>query len=551
MARRIWRNLISILLLTAAFWWETSAHAFEPVFLDVEGEITLRAEFLGTFEGHQKIQGRMTDEVGHPVVGSVQILSAGGHTVDLLPCASDLTQNPPQANASTQRPSDANGTFCVLAKTLQETLQVRGAAPHFRSVVREVLKAAPHGLPSLHFTQFPQTLTVGSQDPQVVQLSLGANRATVPLDGRVVLSLKCQDRLLPLDEAPLGGGQGVRFEIIPPSGVRPGLCDLVAQAQAQGYPSVTEVRSVLVSAQVAFGLAEVEITGEQANLAIALTSPGGVVDEGVIEIRENGEFLSSAPVENGQAKLRLKAKLTDFSITAAFLSSNPAWVSGEPTQILIPPGRPGFRAATLHALALIGFCLWLGYAWLRPRRKGTPALNPSPPREAGLKATGAPRGKVTGRVLDAHTGVPLPQVAVSLCAVSAEAETVVEEAETDAEGRFRFHTEFQRFPLLRVSFQAPFHMSLRSELTSSQLTAHLSERRRAAIQNLVRWAKQLGRPWHGSTAPTPEQIARTATARSEPETEAWAHAVSKAAYAPVTPSEQEVTTLRSPSRTRD
>jgi hypothetical protein len=488
--------------------------------------------------------------LGKPVAGRVRVESHPGRRIPVSPCP-DLRAEPTQAE---EEPTPGtvsvqpDGEFCFLAETATDLI-VAAEADHFLPVRHDIEQNASQKVSRPRFREAPATIDLFEEQNYVVELLTGADE-DAPIDAKISLSLRCEGAFFPIDQAPLQGNQLLRFELGELGAVTPGSCQFVAETMASAHPALTATRGVLVRDQVLLHLEDLKHEEHFVHLEVTARGTRGAPDslsQGLIEARLNDAFLALSPLQNGRALLELKRETDERIVELVYIPATPSLLPGETLMARVPGKPQGFRWASIHTIGLLLFAFWLGYAWLKPSARAEPSKLP-PPRKAVLEESGKRTGPLSGEVRDAHTGASLPGIQLILEAVGAASTTELEKVHSDEGGRFRFETRLEAHPMLRVIASGGAYMSLASKTRAVHVTVHLTERRRALVQNLVSWAKTLGPPWYRRTAPTPGRVEQIAREVDRPDAQTWAHQVAAAAYAPEPPNEEEVLALREPKK---
>lgn len=518
--------------------WVGSAHSAETQ-LEVLGKLTLQAQAEHRGPLTIEISGRLSDETGQPTAGVVRLLNQEKPETVSRAC----DDSPLLADGSVSVPP--NGEFCFLTQSSDSHLSLTAEAAHFMPISQEIGTGKPGYLPPPRFTQVPQTIDLESKSPSVVEVLAGSGSYVRGVE--LTLRLNCPNSAIEIDKSALTGSRLERFEFTLPAGTSPGNCSLEATSTAPHHSPISQSRNVLVRAQVSLRQIKTEANDKIIIAVVEATTTGGRVHEGLIEARARGAFLVGAPIHNGIARLELERRSIDYDVELRFLPAGPSLVPAEAISVSVPAVKVGFRWATLHALLLLSFCGWLGYAWMRPRNVSPRTLVAPPPRKGIVCATGHETGPIRCKVVDAHTGDPIASALIALVEPGANSEKLIETQESDAQGVVNFTAALKDHRLLQLDARSENYMHLRSGVRTSELTVHLTDRRRAAVQNMVTWAKNQGKPWHRNPAPTPEDLAQTARLSANGAVERWAHQVSAVVYGKSEPSEATVLALKSPS----
>jgi hypothetical protein len=132
-------------------------------------------------------------------------------------------------------------------------------------------------------------------------------------------------------------------------------------------------------------------------------------------------------------------------------------------------------------------------------------------------------------VSDAHDGVPIVGARLSIVMPAFQGDGVVTETTTDSRGEFTLQAAHRSDGRLVVESAA--HSRYEQLLPPpSVLSVALVARRRAILDQLVRWARRQGTPYDGPPEPTPGHVRRVAGRANAAETEAWARRVEHAAF---------------------
>jgi hypothetical protein len=326
---------------------------------------------------------------------------------------------------------------------------------------------------------------------------------------------------------------------------------LVATVSAPGHKPLSANRSVHLRDEIKLAIVrereESKVFAiEVESVGVASSTANSRLDEGLIEARQEGAFVGLGPVRNGIATLEFESSEAPREVELTYVPASSAYLPGSPLVMTVPARTSGFRWAGVHTAALVVFCFWLGYAWLRPQHAKVKRSVPAPPGKPSLRGTGKKVGPITGRVLDAHTGDPLAGMEVTLSEIEAEETRSLEQVTTDENGGFSLKTHLESRPLLKLSVQGESYMSLSSPARGTELTVHLTERRRALVQGLVSWARKSGRPWDKKPAATPDSVEKTALRQGDGEKAEWARRVARGAYGPAAPSEAMARALQTP-----
>lgn len=551
-------RVIRRLPLLAFVWcmggYSAVAQAAPSAELEVVGQLTVHTETETTDEGHLVIRGRMNDEVGSPVGGALTVQTQAGKPANVQLCPWLSPESVPSPRKQLESPGTIHvgidGTFCFVAEE-KKGLVLEAQSEHFLKTVHDLDLGRERALSRPRFVQAPATIDLHLEESHIVQI-LARSESRPPKGASLVLNLLCTEPQL-LGESSLEESRLQRFEFRPPTGVRPGTCQLVATVSAPEHKSLSASRSVLLRERIEL---TVDRTSHESGLFVLAVKAQGVatsrhhqsLDEGLVEAREEGAFVGLGPVRGGAATLEFETNETPRNIELAYVPASSAYLPGTQIVVTVPARGSGFRWASLHTIGLLAFCFWLGYAWLRPKPGIGKGSTIAPPRRQLLHEAGRKSGPISGRVLDAHTGDPLNGMRVALSEVGPEKSHFLEQVTTDSSGAFDFTTRLENHPLLVLSVEGENYMSLSSAARAAELTVHLTLRRRALVHGLVTWARKAGRPWDEKPAATPSSVEKTATERGDLSKAEWARKVAAAAYGPLAPTEGTARALKSPDQ---
>jgi len=510
-----------------------------PVELHVLGTPRLIVDAEHEGEVH-RVHGRLADEGDQPLGGTLELSTPGGEGLRTRPCGADSKVD----GEPIAIPTD--GKFCVEVLAHHGLVRAVAKSDNFLDATVDVMAHNQRRIPAPRFTHAPQVIDLGDGSPAVVEVLASSGQVNSPVE--LNLSLLCGGTPHPLGSRSIAGSRMERFELDIRGEVAPGQCQLVAEASATRLSPSSDSRNVLVRAQVSLETATFENSESSVRVDVLVRRGEHPINSGVLEVRDDGAFVISAPVKEGAAHLDLEREFQSRELSVAYVSSDPALIPEAPLTIEISARSSGFHWAGIHTAFLISFALWLGYAWLRPRDARVQSQISPPPKEARVRSSGSSKGAIRGRVLDAHTNLPLSNAVVSLSRVEVDSTTLLEEQSCDDSGCFSFKTEMGSHPLLRFEARADEEMTLTADVRSAELTIHLSNRRRAALAQLVTWARRQGRPWYRAAAPTPGDVGQIAQREEKPAVANWAEAVAVAAYAPQIPEERAVRDLETPSK---
>jgi len=409
------------------------------------------------------------------------------------------------------------------------------------------------------FVQAPTLVDLESPSPLVVEVwSSTEHQSTSTLLVEAVRDGSVER----LAERPITHSELARFEIPTVAFGAPGRIVLrasriAAGAQAGGasssMPWAVDVRGQVVIEPVA-----VARDDEWESATVSVRSHEHAVTSGLVEVRDvpSGHFLASADVENGEARLRWKARSDDSARTVrlAYAPASPHFQAGPELPLSLPPRSWFSLRSALQAIALVGLLGWLVWYWRKTTRTSsvTGGAAVVPVGEAGIVPVRRRGGSIRGTVVDAHTGSALAQVKLRLVAPTATGVSELETTTSDADGAFRFSTDRRSASVLRLEAASVAHMALDALVTSTELEVRLTERRRAGLVALLAWARSSGSPWLQKKAPTPGEMSRVLLEQGSNARASWALDLERLTYGPERPTDQEIRDLESlPSGSAD
>lgn len=536
-----WRVLRFFLAVTLALSTATTVGYTAPpsdLELEVLGKLSLHAQTRSVNDSTWELSGRISDESGRPLGGTLFI-------------DNEQQEREPARTCDTSEGADskltrvpATGEFCLLTRALQAGAKLSAQSPHFLPVSVSIYEDKAGSLPPPRFTQTPQVLDLDKTSPVVVELL--ASGGSYARGAELSLALDCGSHTFQIAKKELAGSHLERFEFTTPGEALRGNCQFLAQSTAPNHPPQTDSRNVLVRSQAHLELKNSVANEERLIVTVDVSAAGGPVVDGLLEARSKGVFLVGAPLKSGQAQIELERLANASAVELAFVPAGSALTSTESITIDVPAKAASFRLTGLHILLLLSFCLWLGYAWLRPNYQARRGLSITLPKKSQLRSTQSKKGPIKGLACDAHTGRPISGVELTIFQTGPTSKEVVEIQTTDSEGVACFETTLAANTLLQLEASHVSYMNLLAPIHGSGLAIHLTERRRALLKNLISWAEQHGRPWNQKPRPTPGDIETEAKRAARDDVTDWAQRVARRAYGPEAPSEGEVDELTRP-----
>ena len=287
-------------------------------------------------------------------------------------------------------------------------------------------------------------------------------------------------------------------------------------------------------------------------LAVAVSSALGAVDEGWVEALAGGSSAGVAKVEGGAAHVVAVFAAPRGKPAAVMLRYIPAsdgFVASPPLLVDVPLVAPSAWSGTPWLLGVAAIAYWVVRAWLRPSRRETRAgprtEAPTGRAAVAVLSTDSSRSGWRGHVTDAHDGTPVDGARVSIVVPVFDGEGVAGAHTTGEDGSFFLaHVEAARNDGARLVVTAPHHTTLSGPAPSDgTLAICLVSRRRTLVNRLVSWAKASPRPWGRGREPTPLELAAAARRHEQTDVAGWAAAIAEAAYGPASPDERRETEL--------
>jgi hypothetical protein len=311
----------------------------------------------------------------------------------------------------------------------------------------------------------------------------------------------------------------------------PGVGELRARLGNDDHATEAKARVMITASVELRAEPRIEADSEgNAELELLLDSRLGPPSSGSVEALAAGRTVGIGAVSNGKVllALRLGAGARPVPVKLRYLPSAPWWLPGAEQSLMVrvPPLNPLRRAPWAIALGVLG--AWVFLLWRRPRsaasrtERRTGAARPSTPSVAWEPPRAGSVG-YSGRILDAHDGVPIPGASIRIRGPAGEVS-----ATSNAQGEFRLEGAGPG-SVLHVS--AAWHASLdHSAPPPGVLSVALVTRRRALLARLLELSGRLRGT--GETEPTPGEVARHAAGAERGDVAIWARAVEGAAYGP-------------------
>ena len=451
--------------------------------------------------------------------------------------------------------TDATGGFCVRVAGEFE----RGKVELSFEDVRDLHEPAQLAIP-IDTTR--RTLGLAFS-PQPVHLNLGQPRHVLVVDTKlkppwglggdseaIQLELLLQEGKQPakrLATTTLQAGTRGQFDLRASQLGQPGRARLTAVFR--GTESIQPAEhSIVISrtAQAELSLAEPPRSPAWAPgtiVPVAVGSVSGAVPSGSVEARVMGRTVGIAPVHAGAAMVEIRVEASrrqEVTATLHYLPDSPWWVPGAPLQTTVTTVSPASWVRWTWILLAGLVAGWTFWAWHRPRRKTPRSSRRAPlPGKAQIEVVRPVKANSgwTGHVIDAHDGLPIEGAVLRILPPSFHESAVLQTALTGADGAFSLSPIPTPWPEgVKLQVASVEHATLEQPLPiEGEIAVHLTTRRRALLDRLMRWVAGRGKPYAELNDPTPGQVAATADLHSERGVSRWARGIEQAAYGPAPP----------------
>ncbi|OQB17291.1 MAG: hypothetical protein BWY17_01065 [Deltaproteobacteria bacterium ADurb.Bin207] len=509
----------------------------------VRGASRLEAVASGPQDRIQ-IHGTLRDEVGEPIADALLLASAmaePGVTIawrTVGACTDESTSR----SDSTDVPvtTDASGAFCFVGSLARRQAMVRvvfAGSAHFNETQTIAAWNASQQSLSIAFTPRPEKLDL---DADRILVFARVTPATTTSVRGLPIALKTEDGSTLATEKTDDSGL-VHFDVASAAMAPPGIGALtIAFAGSDHFTPAQATTSVTRSVRVALNTDTQIIRGDPSRglaLQVHALSSRGPVPSGTIEANLNGQVIGTGTVMNGAADVSLTFSPshgeTRYSVDLHYRPDSPFYepARATPVQVMAEAPSPWIRFIPVAAAIIV--TAWLARGWRRPpRREMRASRTPIWKGIASVDVVSASsvRNQWTGRVVDAHDGLPLFGARVRVIAPTFVDEDVVMEVYADDSGHFEFRLPSVE-PALRLYVETATHARVDQPLPpASEMVIALASRRRLLIDRLVHWARDRGKPWYREPEPTPGQIAKVARAHHGNEVAVWAEQVERRAF---------------------
>lgn len=532
--------LVRLLLLLVVLLPSRNAKARK---IRVRGAAELRANLRSVGPGLLELRGRLSDD-DEAGLGYAWIALRGAKELQLseaLSCPNIQVRVAPLAEGLRLQ-TDSTGRFCLRWQAAPNTtrLQLRFAGDAYHGDCGQTLtfdaQATQQIATQLLFNAPPDSIRIDRSQVVIAgHLQLQSKRAHAELSS-LPIDLFADGKLLA--KARSSGDGKVRFRFAGSQLRPPRAAELTLRFAGTSQLAGSQIkRRVTLRAQVQLALQaapKATAAGDEAFLAIAVKSGGGTVDLGVVEATQpDGISVASAPVKGGLAKLSVPLPpdaQQRLRLSLRYLPASPFLVAGRPLAVSVaiaPPSpiwRLGLVAVVLLAVAAVSL------SWRRSDKTPEAVVQAKqlPPGVHVLEqADGS--GGWHGNVIDAHSGLALPDVAIVIRAASLEGDGILHRGRSDEHGHFEFELD-ELLPGATLLAESDSHSKVQRPLPSrGQLRIALETRRRSALRAFVDWTRRQGRPFRRRPEATPGHVQRVA---EDDSTRAWAERVKATVYGP-------------------
>lgn len=548
----------------------TAAHAHPLV--QVRGLARLDADVESpTVSENSRIRGRLRDELGNPISSAkllveLQASSASSAALtNLTDCDSHGSTSTPQSAALAH--TDPEGLFCVsvarprIAAGYAIRISYEGDDTYAPVATVVTLADQRSGL----FVDFEGLAHAVSLDVPEFAFAI-ALRPMAPSDLRESPALPLQLSLISEDSGRREERKLLRAQVVVgiPAPItltstqldRPGMAELLLTFDGSSVykPFRTEYRIERIST-VQLSVTDwpkSAVAGDRIGITVSAKSGSYVAPPGAVELVGFDGSSSLIPLlPDGTAALSIP---TPYVAQRDFLSikyepNAPGWRAQPPIQLslkLLPQSRlklVGWFAAAFLIIA------W--FAW--SRRRAEPGVSAKAPTAAPrpyahlemIEAASDPHADWVGCVVDAHEGTPIAGALIEVRRPGFDSDDLLFTVTSNAYGQFILRNEQLDGEIpRRLELAAKGYARLGLALPPrGRIKVHLVAVRRAILERLVSWTRDRGQPFDSKREPTPDWLAEVARAKGHPEIEAWALAVSRAAFgshAPVSPESPEL-----------
>ena len=283
------------------------------------------------------------------------------------------------------------------------------------------------------------------------------------------------------------------------------------------------------------------------DIPVRVRTQRGNVTQGLVEARVGKRVLAIAPVVDGVATLRVVVEPDDLDNETAFafgdtthlsaslhyVPSQSVYVASNALAINLIHKRSLGLLPILQLVVVVLLGAWLLENWLRPKRRRTKRRQLSAESTHGSVQVVSPQPRAKqwqGTVIDAHDATAIPNATLSVVSASFAGNTVLLTSRSAQDGSFHFYLDAPA-PTLRLCVKAPNHVTLTSTFPAAGLLCiKMVSRRRALLEQLVRWTQRQHKRWTQQPEATPHHVIEVAHAAKLDRIESWASSVQQSVY---------------------
>jgi hypothetical protein len=480
--------------------------------LEIVGTLRARVELEAVrAEGSRekfRIHGRVEDELGRPI---------GGARVFLPGARSErCSDGRPEAETA------SDGTFCLKPEDQALPSRLRAEANGFEGIDVPLEPEAVRA--RLEIVYAPHVIDLGADDQGSITVRHAATNPT-----ELELIARYGKESTSLGRTPPGPSGQTDLRLSSRQLHQPGSFELVVR---QG-DMASEPWPVLARAKIDLKLIQVTTENRIVRVFVAAQAGAVLAKNGRVEVMLSAGQRLASLVKDGRAALEIPRSQKDELVNIAYVPLAPEYLAGASVKLNIAAQASTSPNWLVHAALLSAFLFWFTRRWLRRPRPSL--LEPDDAESVVVEAKPKMARGISGRVVDAHTGEGQSRATVKLIQVQAVGEAVLGTTTTDEAGRFAIPVQADQVGPFAVEIDQPGYRPLRWPIGLGQLRIQIVERRRAALMDLLRWARRAGSPWTLARAPTPLEVAALSHAQGHGERGVWAEQVNVDAFGPLPP----------------
>jgi len=479
--------------------------------------------------------GTLGDETGLPVAGAIAVLEPSPE--EWTTCHQATNEAPLPGVL----PTDASGNYCLRGPALPDSTRIRLRLTAESHQARELtLPSEPARSAAAHIVEAPEVIDLDQQESFEVDAMV--DPAAMSRD-QAELFVACGDARTLLGGARPEAGH-LHFAVPVAALPGPGNCAWLVHSEVDSSPRAVTLRSPARLRSLGW---TTEGTGPRATIRVDLEwgARRAPLTVGVLEGRSENQPVRTVPLsDTGLGILEVDELPTEPHTIR--LTQAPSYVASS-NVLSLPPPTPWAGWVYVQGALLLGLAAWLVSSWRSHEKQGA-----SPRGHA--KSPAASRSSevvVSGRAVDAHTGVPVPAL-VELWALGTSSQELVLAVTADSEGRFSLPT--RRPGPARLRGAAEGYLPADAPLPSGSPILRMMQRRRAALAIFAAWLRPTqGAPSPASSSrfplPTPGEVQQRARAAQQGALADWARDIAAAAYGATPPTDADLSALdeRKPS----